>query len=87
MVTNIDKLADIETIEHCEIPGPHVNFDMLFEIKNMVLELAEREDISGIIITHGTDTLEETAYFLDLALLARSRCCGRRNEKQLRAWI
>ena len=31
-------------------------------------ELAEREDISGIIITHGTDTLEETAYFLDLAL-------------------
>ena len=68
MVTNIDKLADIETIEYCEIPGPHVNFDMLFEIKNMVLELAEREDISGIIITHGTDTLEETAYFLDLAL-------------------
>lgn len=68
MVTNIDKLADIETIEYSEIPGPHMNFEMLFEIRNMVLDLAKRDDISGIIITHGTDTLEESAYFWDLTL-------------------
>lgn len=68
MVTNIDKLADIETIEYSEIPGPHMNFEMLFEIRNMVLSLSQRDDISGIIITHGTDTLEESAYFWDLTL-------------------
>jgi len=68
MVTNIDKLADIEPIEYCEIPGPHVNFKMLFEIRKIVLDLSQREDISGVIITHGTDTLAESAYFLDLTL-------------------
>ena len=68
MVTNIDKIADIEIIEYSEVPGPHVNFDMLFDIKKQKVVLSEREDISGIIVTHGTDTLEETAYFLDLTL-------------------
>lgn len=68
MVTNIDKLADIEAIEYSEIPGPHMNFNRLFEIKNLILDLSKREDITGIIITHGTDTLEESAYFWDLTL-------------------
>ena len=68
MVTNIDRLADIEIIEYSEIPGPHVSFDMLFDIVNIIKDLAKRDDITGVIITHGTDTLEETAYFLDLTL-------------------
>lgn len=68
MVTNIDKIADIEIIEYSEVPGPHVNFEMLFDIKKIIQNLSQREDISGIIVTHGTDTLEESAYFLDLTL-------------------
>lgn len=68
MVTNIDKIADIEIVEYSELPGPHVNYSMLFEIRDLVTALADREDITGIIITHGTDTLEESAYFLDLTL-------------------
>ncbi len=71
MVTNIDKLADIEIVEFSEIPGPHVTFEMLFEIRDIIKSLAQRADIDGIIITHGTDTLEETAYFLDLTLNIR----------------
>ncbi len=68
MVTNIDKLADIEIIEYSEIPGPHISFEMLFDIRKIILDLAKREDITGIIVTHGTDTLEESAYFWDLTL-------------------
>ena len=68
MVTNIDKLADIEIVEYSEIPGPHISFEMLFDIRQLILDLAKREDVQGIIVTHETDTLEESAYFWDLTL-------------------
>ncbi len=68
MVSNIDKLSDIEVIEYAEIPGPHMTIDRLLEIKKIINTLVARDDISGVLITHGTDSLEETAYFLDLTL-------------------
>ncbi|MGL4345095.1 MAG: asparaginase [Cellulosilyticaceae bacterium] len=68
MVSNIDKIADIEVVNFCEIPGPHMSVDKLLELKKLVKEQLDRTDVTGVIVTHGTDTLEETAYFLDLTL-------------------
>ena len=66
MVTNIEKLADIEVINYSNIASPHITPNMMMDIAKLVKETSEREDIIGVIVTHGTDTLEETAYLLDL---------------------
>ncbi|MZQ76176.1 MAG: asparaginase [Peptoclostridium sp.] len=68
MVTNIDKLADIKVVNFSEIPGPHVTPEILMRLKKQVEELLADETITGVVVTHGTDSLEETAYFLDLAI-------------------
>ncbi|WP_315168252.1 asparaginase [Metaclostridioides mangenotii] len=68
MVTNIDKVADIEVLNFAEIPGPHITPEIMMELRNYINELLDREDITGVVVTHGTDSLEETAYFLDLTI-------------------
>lgn len=68
LVTNIDKFAIIESIDFSHLPGPHITPKKMMELQRLVLKTIERDDITGVIITHGTDTLEETAYLLDLTL-------------------
>ncbi len=68
MVFNIDKLADIEVVNFSEIPGPHMTISKLIELKNLIKEKLNESGITGVIVTHGTDSLEETAYFLDLTI-------------------
>lgn len=49
------------------IPSPHITLEHWLTLKQQV-EQAEADGFHAVVITHGTDTLEETAYFLDLAL-------------------
>lgn len=66
MVTNIDKFADIEIVNFERIPGPHMTPDKMIELSRLIKKLVRRTDIDGVVVTHGTDTLEETAFLLDL---------------------
>ncbi len=68
LVTNIDKYAEIETYNFSKLPGPHIDLGLMVDLRKLVVEILGREDITGIVITHGTDTLEETAYLLDLSI-------------------
>lgn len=71
ILARLDDVADLAEIRYREFgkyPGPHVTPAMMLDIARLAAEEAQREEIAGVIITHGTDTLEETAYFLDLAL-------------------
>ncbi|WP_027108279.1 asparaginase [Lacticigenium naphthae] len=49
------------------LPSPHITTKEMLLIKNRIEE-AVVSHFDGVVVTHGTDTLEETAYFLDLTL-------------------
>lgn len=57
---------DIQIHDFATLPGPHISPEMMMTLVEFVKALAEDND--GVVITHGTDSLEECAYFLDLVL-------------------
>lgn len=60
-VPALQEIAEVEVVEFSNVPSGHITPQMMFDLAKMVDRYAEREDVSGIVVTHGTDTLEETA--------------------------
>jgi L-asparaginase len=67
-VPGLAEVAQVEAIDFARLPGPHVTPRRMFELGILVREQTARDDVDGVVVTHGTDTLEETAYLLDLML-------------------
>jgi len=61
-------LPQLEVEEVVRMPSSHFRLDTLCAIRERVAELVTEPDVGGVVITHGTDTLEETAYLLDLTV-------------------
>lgn len=67
-IPQIQDLADLKMISLCSKDSNDITSEDIFNIRKTCEELEQDPDIDGIVITHGTDTLEETAFFLNLIL-------------------
>lgn len=62
----VTEHADLRLVEHSQINGYRIDTPTVVALALRVRELVARNDVDGVVVTHGTATLEETAYLLDL---------------------
>ena len=67
-VPTLEGYGPFESIQFSNIDSSEMSPYRWVRLALLVNEVAERDDIGGIVITHGTDTMEETAYFLQLTV-------------------
>jgi L-asparaginase len=68
LVPGLEDIADYDVINLALWPGPHVTPSRMMDLAGKVKEKLADNRITAAVITHGTDTLEETAYMLDLVI-------------------
>jgi L-asparaginase len=67
-VPGIKDFASVTGEQIASIGSQDMNDQVWIRLARRVNDLQARPDVAGIVITHGTDTLEETGYFLDLVV-------------------
>jgi L-asparaginase len=67
-VPQLKTLADLSGEQIVNIGSQDMNNEVWLKLAKRVNELLKQPDVDGIVITHGTDTLEETGYFLNLVV-------------------
>src|SRR5918993_1091724 len=67
-VPGLDKIARVDVEQIANIGSYDMTPDIWRQLSRRTNALLATNDVAGVVVTHGTDTLEETAYFLDLTV-------------------
>jgi L-asparaginase len=67
-VPGITKLANIKGEQISNVGSQDMSFDILLKVAKRINELSRSSAVDGVVITHGTDTMEESAFFLNLTV-------------------
>lgn len=67
LAPGIGDIAELEIDDWATFPGPHMTIERMWAMRQRIIDHLARPEVDGIVVTHGTDALEETAY-----LIARS---------------
>ncbi|MBA5726602.1 L-asparaginase 2 [Bombella sp. TMW2.1889] len=67
-VPGVDRLAHLQVEQISNIPSQDMNHKVWFRLVERINTAFARHEADAVVITHGTDTMEETAFFLDTVL-------------------
>jgi L-asparaginase len=69
LAPGIETIAELEIHEWATMPGAHMTVPQIWALRCYIADLVARPDIDGVVVTQGTDTIEETSYLTHRSLI------------------